>query len=444
MNTKKLSSKVLLVLFLILGIVACEQNSDETPQFIEPITYQTSLDEMPELGQFLSNYIGSSKGNTDNIPEVGGGENYSDLIERIDFDYILARMDTSGQTYMSMSIANEDPKVIQNLVIGKDINQNLLTPMIFTYTMDDEFYDIYLKTGSLEGFSGNFHRVNLTPFAYTQNENAANIAQYRSSTSDPCPDETTMEPNTDDDRTSSSTNTTQTGTTGSLDTSSCTYEMKYIGEICVDTYNGKGDIVGSDCQDQWVMVVTCPEDDNEYSSSDDPCENPNDGEVPVVNIFLMFPAGSNYGTLYPKFTKYLSTSISKIQNVPSVMNALMQYSCLSEQEINENLAWGQGPEIHIVDLSNVNGGAEGSFNPAFPNVINIDQGLVEEYELSQGNISDGLLFYLGVTVLHEFVHFGIKANDCDNTIYEEGELFEVAAYGEKVSKSTALIRYEND
>lgn len=282
MRIQHLSSKVLLVLFIFIGIVACEQNSDETPQFIEPITYQTSLDEMPELGQFLSSYIGSSRGNADNIPEVGGGDNYSDLIERIDFDYILARMDTSGQTYMSMSIANEDPKVIQNLVIGKDINQNLLTPMIFTYTMDDEFYEIYLKTGSLEGFSGNFHRASLTPFAYTQNENAANIAQYRSSTSEPCPDETSMEPNRPTSRTNRGTNTSQTGTTGSLGTSSCTYEMKYIGEICVDTFNGKGDIVGSDCQDQWVMVVTCPEDDNEYSSSDDPCDDPNSGEVPVV------------------------------------------------------------------------------------------------------------------------------------------------------------------
>lgn len=95
-------------------------------------------------------------------------------------------------------------------------------------------------------------------------------------------------------------------------------------------------------------------------------------------------------------------------------------------------------------MSDVNGGAEGSFNPAFSNVININQGLVQEYESSQGNVSDGLIFYLGVIVLHELVHFGIKSNGCDNTIYEEGELFEVAAYGETISRSKAIIRFQND
>ena len=303
MNTKQLSGKVLLALLLILGIAACQQDPGETPQLIEPVTYETSIDEIPELRSFIGKFLGTSKRSTENIPEVNGGDHYSDLVDKIDFNYILARMDTSGQTYMSMSIANEDPKVIQNLVIGKGINQNLLTPMIFTYTMDVNFYEVYKETGSLAGFSGQFERVNLTPYAYEQNESAANIAQFRSSTSTDCPDKTTMEPKAPE---GPGTGSGQVGSSGGGGgTSACTYELVLMppGE---NTSDNDGVTVRPDYW-YYMQVLVCPDNLSEQSSSDSNCDNPNNGEVPIViDILKLFEDQIDDSSLDPCLKNILS------------------------------------------------------------------------------------------------------------------------------------------
>jgi hypothetical protein len=149
--------KVLWILFLYGFVLGCQIDSDEIPQALEAKSYAFSIEDMPELGNVLAPYLGRVSRNNENKPEVNGG--YNSLVDRINFKHILARMDSTGQTYMSMSILNDDPHVIQNLVIGKDVSGKYLNPMIFTYTMSEDFYAQYQETLSLEGFKGNFERV---------------------------------------------------------------------------------------------------------------------------------------------------------------------------------------------------------------------------------------------------------------------------------------------
>lgn len=293
-ETKLLLTRATIIFVLLVTFFACQDDIDEQPQQIQPRTYQFSLDDMPELHDVLAPYLGPVKRNLDNSPQASSGEANKDLVSRIDFEYILARMDTSGQTYMSMSIANEDPKVIQNLVVGKDINQNLLTPMIFTYAMSEEFYQTFLETGSLEGFSGSFRRENLQPYAIEQNNSMANISNYGYSTSTNCPDETNVNTRNDEsnDSQGNPTSNTDYSPTGTSSNTDCTYTMIFVEE-CTETWKfSAGDYSSSSCREfdtvtRWVM--TCPDAPNQLESSDSNCDNPNDGEVPVVPHVILDP-----------------------------------------------------------------------------------------------------------------------------------------------------------
>lgn len=65
--------------------------------------------------------------------------------------------------------------------------------------------------------------------------------------------------------------------------------------------------------------------------------------------------------------------------------------------------------------------------------------LVNELENSAGNpLSNSFAFFIGVTILHEYVHYG---DNLDGVDYpgEEGELFEIDVYGEIVTRENANI-----
>jgi hypothetical protein len=119
---------------------------------------------------------------------------------------------------------------------------------------------------------------------------------------------------------------------------------------------------------------------------------------------------------------------------------------MGREEIINSLTWGQGPEIHIVNISaDFNRDASGLFNPRDPSKIYLDTSLIQEFENSiDPEMTAGLRFFIGVTALHELVHYGIKNNGCDNTEYEEGELFENQADNEVITKNKAIFTYKKN
>lgn len=75
-----------------------------------------------------------------------------------------------------------------------------------------------------------------------------------------------------------------------------------------------------------------------------------------------------------------------------------------------------------------------------PNSLYLDIDLVYDLENtnSGGKLADAFSFLVGVTVLHEYVHFRDNSDGVDYP-GEEGSLFEKDAYGQIVWRSNASI-----
>ncbi len=84
------------------------------------------------------------------------------------------------------------------------------------------------------------------------------------------------------------------------------------------------------------------------------------------------------------------------------------YSGSNEILIKNNLKWGKGPTIKIEQLGTHNGfEVHAKHTDANPNEIIIDIDLVNDLEnsVSGTEFADGLMFLVGVTILHEIVHY---------------------------------------
>ena len=262
------------------------------------------------MGDFITGYVGSKSDQIEQYAELNSGGDHP-LIERIDFDRVMARLDESGQTYMAMAIRNDDPLVIQNLVVGKGIDGAYQRPMIFTYTMTEAFYQTYLNTGSLEGFEGTVHRVYLDPDQIRQNENVANMA-LSSTTTTNCPDQSSLGGKDEDPNTAPDTNPDTGG--GGTSGAGCTYEMQTVIEEVEEYVTTNEEVDGQ----MWLtttivystkevdkMVMTCDDDWASLSTADTNCDNPDDGEVPIVDQVLLdssFVSNSKLMCIWNKLT----------------------------------------------------------------------------------------------------------------------------------------------
>jgi hypothetical protein len=380
-------SRPLLILYFIIFVFGCQIDTDEIPQVLEAKSYAFSIEDMPELGNVLAPYLGRVGRNNGNKLEVNGG--YNSLIDRINFKHILARMDSTGQIYMSMSILNENPQVIQNLVIGKDPSGKYLHPMIFTYTMSDEFYEQYKETLSLEGFKGNFERVNLSPYSIQENNSAANLENQRSTTSTNCPDGTPLEPQANPDPTdpNSSNNGGSSGGTSTL--SSCSYELQVIGYISTETTNLRTGAVVTQTFPQWGMVLVCPGGPNEMSSSDTSCTDPNSGEVPIVDALLIILSES-----FQKNQK-LMCIWDKLKGIRGVQNQLKKFD-------SEMSVWNLNIDAKgFLDPSN---GFRPSQNAVTRDTYNINDRNTTIYLNTNSDKMNRPTLEIARTLMHEIIH----------------------------------------
>ena len=132
----------------------------------------------------------------------------------------------------------------------------------------------------------------------------------------------------------------------------------------------------------------------------------------------------------------------KVADIPLIVDTIKYLTGLPEDQIKEDLEWGKGPTIHITQLDDfgttTNDKTAGYFEPKEPNVLHIDidyankleNGTATQYE------KDAFLFYLGTTILHEYVHYGDFQDGVDYP-GEEGKLFEILVYGENVGSENA-------
>ena len=224
---------------------------------------------------------------------------------------------------------------------------------------------------------------------------------------------------------------------------------------------------GNGEDDEWDEPADPPTDDgtndddvNDYCDGSDPgCEGggggssdsggSDDGNNNSTSSYTLseepefqYPINSTYATDYPKLTEYLKNKIPLIYDIPKIINAIHDITNLPYYEIEDDLQFDSGPIIEIIQLDdyaiNTDENTVGLFDKSNPNNLFIDKDYILALENSNEDqlIQEGLLFYLGVVLLHEYVHYGDNTNAVQYQ-GEEGDEFELRVYGQNMTPSSA-------
>jgi hypothetical protein len=155
---------------------------------------------------------------------------------------------------------------------------------------------------------------------------------------------------------------------------------------------------------------------------------------------------------YPELFAYLGRLGGGALSNAKIVENMSIYGLLSHSKLAHALLPGVGPQLRIKTL--FGGGclagidAFGCFDPAFPGRIHLDKDMVTHFEIDPKS-SDMMLTtatgakvpLVGVTVLHELVHWGhYWGSAFSDEPDERGDAFEKATYGKLVSK-TAFISF---
>ena len=147
---------------------------------------------------------------------------------------------------------------------------------------------------------------------------------------------------------------------------------------------------------------------------------------------------------FERIAQYLANDIQRILDNKRIANAIKKYSGYSDKELKKIFTWGQGPVLNPTEfkgekfavLGQTMGLLDGDLNylPGSAHTsINID--LFEALEVAEGKDRDYLLFMTAVTILHELVHYGVLENNLTTESDEEGNAFEMEAYGKVIKMS---------
>ncbi|NGP87297.1 hypothetical protein [Fodinibius halophilus] len=156
---------------------------------------------------------------------------------------------------------------------------------------------------------------------------------------------------------------------------------------------------------------------------------------------VQYPDGSNYAQDYPKLTEYLRNKLPTLKDNETIINAIEKYGDLSVDDIKDDLQWGEGPIIKIKQLDKLCGeNCYGYFSGLNPNSLSIDIDLVNDLENTTigSSLADSFSFLVGVTILHEYVHFSEWRDESWNSP-ESGILFEKDVYGQTVWRDNASL-----
>ena len=106
------------------------------------------------------------------------------------------------------------------------------------------------------------------------------------------------------------------------------------------------------------------------------------------------------------FAKYLAKHIKNdVLNSSNILRGLQLYGELSVAEIEEILTPGKGPEIYIVNGSDINN-AQGEFPRERTNVIYISKTIIDILNSADEDVRQAALLLVISTLLHETVHYG--------------------------------------
>jgi hypothetical protein len=131
---------------------------------------------------------------------------------------------------------------------------------------------------------------------------------------------------------------------------------------------------------------------------------------------------------YPKLAYYVKNNLSEILAVPVIVSAIQRIGQINLPTLRQTLRWGHGPTLRVAPLV----GACGEFTPnTHSNEIRISNIVVRDFEAGRGirrTIYGRNVYAVGVTILHELIHWGDDQNGIDRP-GEEGLEFERAVFG---------------
>lgn len=138
---------------------------------------------------------------------------------------------------------------------------------------------------------------------------------------------------------------------------------------------------------------------------------------------------------HKKLHYYVSVNIPQVRNVPVIISALKKLSGQSsETKIKNALLWNHGPVISIVpSLMCGPVAASGCYTPGVDQ-LEVDEEDVDNFEAGKDlkhTESGKLVYYIGVTLLHELCHW---ANDGTGAADMTHAKFEQALYGRVVNR----------
>lgn len=139
---------------------------------------------------------------------------------------------------------------------------------------------------------------------------------------------------------------------------------------------------------------------------------------------------------YEALAHYLAYGIQGVLENKHVVGALKKYGQFTDKQLKQNFKWGHGPKIVIEKMT----GKLGYYTPGVGSKeIHLNQDYVEMLEkMPSGKERDALLFLIAITIMHETVHYGDDQDGIDYTgakgAGEEGNAFEITAYGKVVNK----------
>ena len=116
------------------------------------------------------------------------------------------------------------------------------------------------------------------------------------------------------------------------------------------------------------------------------------------------------------------------------MKALRIAGRFTDKQIKEMVTYWKGPTINVTSMED---DTYGFFTPGINSTtLNISESIVNDLEKAKGFDSDIKLFFLAVTILHESAHYGDDlAGNVEGEDREDGEVFEINAYGQVIYKS---------
>jgi hypothetical protein len=139
---------------------------------------------------------------------------------------------------------------------------------------------------------------------------------------------------------------------------------------------------------------------------------------------------------YPTLAKILDGLYEKVKNDAKLMNALVTFTHLTEAQILQYMKSNQGPLVRVVSRYSMTGGAAAEFNHE-SGLIFLSDEVAKNANYFTTQYPTATEFYLTVTILHEFVHWGenntqIFTQHAGN-LDDAGFQFENSYYGGKVN-----------